>query len=129
MSSESPVWIGFDLGGTKMLSVAYDEHWKELGRRRRKTRGREGSDSGVQRIVSTIEKLLDENELDRKTIAGIGIGCPGPIDMAAGRILSTPNLGWGQIDIGQPIAAAPTILGGRMLIPGREGVVYSVAVP
>ena len=94
------MWIGFDLGGTKMLSIAYDEYYKELGRRRRKTRGREGSDSGVQRIVSTIEKLLDENDLSPKSIAGIGIGCPGPIDMDHGTILSTPNLGWGEINIG-----------------------------
>ena len=98
---DKTTWIGFDLGGTKMLSIAYDEKWKELGRRRRKTRGRDGSDSGVARIVSTIEKLLDENDLDANSIAGIGIGCPGPIDMDAGKILSMPNLGWGQIDIGK----------------------------
>ena len=102
--SSKTTWIGFDLGGTKMLSVAYDDQWKELGRRRRKTRGRDGSDSGVERIVSTIEKLLDENELDPKTIAGIGIGCPGPIDMDAGRILSTPNLGWDDVDIGKVLS-------------------------
>lgn len=98
--SDKNIWIGFDLGGTKMLAIAYDESWKELGRRRRKTRGRDGSDSGVDRIVSTIQKLIDENELDPKSIAGIGIGCPGPIDMDKGKILSTPNLGWDNIDIG-----------------------------
>ena len=93
------LWIGFDLGGTKMLSVAYDENYKELGRRRRKTKGREGSDSGIDRIGSTIERLLDENDLDKSRIAGIGIGCPGPIDLDRGRILTTPNLGWDNVDI------------------------------
>lgn len=94
------VWIGFDLGGTKMLTIAYDDDWKVIGRRRRKTRGREGSDSGIERIGSTIDRLLNENEIDKKSIAGIGIGCPGPIDMKAGRILTTPNLGWDDVDIG-----------------------------
>ncbi|MEM9587374.1 MAG: ROK family protein [Planctomycetota bacterium] len=92
-------WIGFDLGGTKMLSIAYDLHWKELGRRRRKTRGREGSDSGIERIGSTIERLINENELDPDRVAGIGIGCPGPIDLEKGRLLSTPNLGWDDVDV------------------------------
>ena len=94
------IWIGFDLGGTKMLTIAYDSQWNVLGRRRRKTRGREGSDSGIARIGTTIERLLDENELDRKRIRGIGIGCPGPIDLRKGRILTTPNLGWDDVDIG-----------------------------
>lgn len=95
------VWIGFDLGGTKMLAIAYDDDWKVIGRRRRKTRGRDGSDQGIDRIGSTIERLLDENDLDRGSIAGIGIGCPGPIDLEAGRILTTPNLGWDDVDVGK----------------------------
>ncbi|MDA8744195.1 ROK family protein [Rubripirellula amarantea] len=99
-NSGKKFWIGFDLGGTKMLTIAYDDDWKELGRRRRKTRGREGSDSGSHRIISTITRLLDENELDVGDIAGIGIGCPGPIDLVKGDILSTPNLGWDDVQIG-----------------------------
>lgn len=95
------VWIGFDLGGTKMLAIAYDDDWKVIGRRRRKTRGRDGSDQGVERIGSTIERLLEENNIEKKAIAGIGIGCPGPIDLEGGRILTTPNLGWDDVEIGK----------------------------
>lgn len=93
------IWIGFDLGGTKMLAVAYDKDLKLIARRRRKTRGRDGSDSGMARVISTITRLLSENDLDPKRIAGIGIGCPGPIDLDAGRLLSTPNLGWDDVDV------------------------------
>ncbi len=95
------VWIGFDLGGTKMLTIAYDEKWKVIGRRRRKTRGREGSDQGIERIGSTIDRLLEESGVAKETIAGIGIGCPGPIDLENGRILSTPNLGWDDVEVGK----------------------------
>ena len=31
------VWVGFDLGGTKMLAQAYDNDFKLLGKDRRKT--------------------------------------------------------------------------------------------
>ena len=99
-SSDTQIWIGFDLGGTKMLAIAYDQNWNILGRRRRKTKGREGSDSGIARIASTIDRLLDENNLKKGQIAGIGIGCPGPIDLEKGRILTTPNLGWDDVDVG-----------------------------
>jgi glucokinase len=99
-ANQKNIWIGFDLGGTKMLTIAYDEKWNVIGRRRRKTRGRDGSDSGIERIGSTIDELLGENEIDKDRIAGIGIGCPGPIDLENGRILATPNLGWDDVDIG-----------------------------
>src|SRR6056297_45981 len=100
-ANDEKIWIGFDLGGTKMLSIAYDDQWKELGRRRRKTRGREGSDNGAERIASTISRLLDENDLSKSAIGGIGIGCPGPIDLDNGNILTTPNLGWDDVEIGK----------------------------
>ncbi|KAA1260608.1 Glucokinase [Rubripirellula obstinata] len=97
--ADKKVWIGFDLGGTKMLAIAYDEDWKEVGRRRRKTKGSEGSESGIQRIASTISRLLDESKLSVKDIAGIGIGCPGPIDLEKGEVLMTPNLGWDNVKV------------------------------
>lgn len=99
-ANQEKVWIGFDLGGTKMLTVAYDDNWAELGRRRRKTRGRDGSDSGIERIGSTIDRLLEESKIDKDRLAGIGIGCPGPIDLKSGRLLMTPNLGWDDIEVG-----------------------------
>lgn len=79
-----------------MLAVAFDDNLKPLARRRRKTRG---SDSGLARVISTIKKLLEENEIDPERIAGIGIGCPGPIDLEAGRLLSSPNLSWDTVDV------------------------------
>ncbi len=98
------VWLGFDLGGTKMLAAAYDGEWRELGRRRRKTKGRDGSDVGVGRIITTIERLLDESKIPSQQLAGIGIGCPGPIDLERGRILTTPNLGWDDVELGESLS-------------------------
>ncbi|MEM9825356.1 MAG: ROK family protein, partial [Planctomycetota bacterium] len=33
-------------------------------------------------------------------------GCPGPIDMQRGRILTTPNLGWDDVDVGDALRRA-----------------------
>src|SRR6056297_3404936 len=85
-ADEAPVWVGFDLGGTKMLAVVYDdsETPQPLGRKRRKTKGSAGSDSGVERICTTIERALEEAKIDLARLAGIGIGCPGPVDPLKG---------------------------------------------
>lgn len=88
------VWAGFDLGGTKMLAVILDEELKPLGRKRRKTRGFEGVDAGLERISETIQKALAEAELSPQNLKGIGIGCPGLLDLDKGIINEAPNLGW-----------------------------------
>ncbi len=101
MSEENgKVWLGFDLGGTKMLAILYDDDFKPLGRKRRKTRGSEGADNGMDRVISTIERALEEADMPRERLAGIGIGCPGPIDTINGRFLHAPNLGWDNVDVG-----------------------------
>ncbi len=35
---QDKVWVGFDLGGTKMLAVLFDHEMKPIGRKRRKTK-------------------------------------------------------------------------------------------
>lgn len=103
-SADSPVWIGFDLGGTKMLAVAYDQDLQVLGRKRRKTKGREGSDSGLERIQNTITRVLEESDIEPSRLAGIGIGCPGPVDPSTGKIYLAVNLGWDDVPIGAKLS-------------------------
>lgn len=101
MSAAPGSWIGFDLGGTKMHAVLFDSKFEVVARRRKKTRGHEGADAGVERICGIIEKLCDEAKVPPKELAGIGIGIPGPIDMEAGVILGAPNLGWRDVPLKQ----------------------------
>ena len=74
-------WIGFDLGGTKMLSVVFDQDLNPVSRARRKTKGFEGKEAGLDRICSTIRESLKKAEISEEQIAGIGVGCPGPLDL------------------------------------------------
>lgn len=91
-------WVGFDLGGTKMLSLVYDDDLKPLGRDRRKTKASTGG--ALDRIIETIDASLADAKLTRDQIAGIGIGCPGPVDMDAGIVLDPPNLTWKEVPVG-----------------------------
>ena len=82
--SEAQHWVGFDLGGTKMLAQVYDADLKPLGRERRKTKAAASTGSGLERIQETIVAALAAAGVAPQQLAGIGIGCPGPVDMEAG---------------------------------------------
>lgn len=82
-----------------MLSVIYDEDFNPLGRERKKTKGSEGSEAGLKRIRATIEEALKKAEVDVSRVAGIGIGCPGMLDLEKGILRNAPNLGWKDVHL------------------------------
>ena len=91
--------VGFDLGGTKMMAVVFDEDGKALARRRRKTKALLGVGPGLDRIRQTIADALEEAEIDPGQLVGIGIGAPGPLDPERGVLLDLPNLGWKNVKL------------------------------
>jgi glucokinase len=97
--AKSQHWVGFDLGGTKMFAVVFDDAFKAVGKKRRKTKGNEGAEAGVERVISTIDEALADAGLGREDVAGIGIGCPGPLDLDRGVLLDSPNLGWRNVPL------------------------------
>lgn len=97
--SKKDLWVGFDLGGTKMLAAVYDSDYKLLGKKRKPTKGHEGSEAGVERVLGVISKALEEADVSTDRLAGIGIGAPGPLDVVDGIVLDTPNLGWKDVPI------------------------------
>jgi glucokinase len=104
MSDTSPAakrdcWIGFDLGGTKMLAAVLDPGMKPLARERKKTKGHEGVETVVERIVKTIRDALDAANVEPARLAGIGVGCPGPLDLERGIVIDAPNLGWKDVPL------------------------------
>jgi glucokinase len=96
-------WVGFDLGGTKMLAAVFDAGFKPIARERKRTKGHEGVAAGLERISQTIHKALDEAQLTTDDLAGIGVGCPGPLDLDRGIIFDAPNLGWTDVKIKQAL--------------------------
>ena len=101
MSDESAAkrWVGFDLGGTKMMAAAFSGEFRVLGRKRRKTKGSEGVKAGLERIVETIRDALEEGQIKPSQLSGIGVGCPGNIDLEKGLLIDSANLGWKNFPI------------------------------
>lgn len=99
MTMEKNYWLGFDLGGTKMMSVVYDGNFQEVGRSRKKTKGHEGADAGLERISTVIQESLNAAQISPEQVGGLGIGCPGPLDLKKGVLKEAPNLGWQNVPI------------------------------
>jgi len=98
-NTEKEYWVGFDLGGTKMLCEVFDNDFQIVGRSRRKTKGHEGMTAGLKRINNNIHEAIADAGINSDAIQGIGIGCPGPLDFREGLIREAPNLGWKNIPI------------------------------
>ena len=48
---ENRCWVGFDLGGTKMLVKIFNDGYQTLGGAKQKTLGARGAKDGLARIV------------------------------------------------------------------------------
>lgn len=105
MDAMQNYWIGVDLGGTKMLSVVYDQNFQQVGRARKKTKGHEGMESGLKRIEDVIAESIQIAGIGPEQVSGLGIGCPGPLDFEKREIRSAPNLGWKDVPIAKRIEA------------------------
>ncbi|HJN08799.1 MAG: ROK family protein [Pirellulaceae bacterium] len=97
---KSENWIGFDLGGTKMLAKLFDANFQTVSKDRKKTRGFDGQDVVIQKIIKTIHGALTEAQITTDQLDGIGIGVPGPVDQTAGVVLEAVNLTWDQVPLG-----------------------------
>lgn len=107
-------WVGFDLGGTKMLTAVYDEKLNRLSRERKKTRAHLGAEANVERMIKLVDAALAKAKLPRERIAGIGVGVPGPLDLEAGIVREAPNLGWKDlplVDRLQKEMGCPVVIG------------------
>lgn len=100
------VWIGFDLGGTKMLAKVFNDDYQTLGSSKQKTHGAKGSKAGLNRMIRVIEEALEDAGADPTQVAGIGVGCPGPIDPTNGVLVEAPNLGWKKVPIEEKLGDA-----------------------
>jgi glucokinase len=99
-------WVGFDLGGSKMLAAVFDEQFRVVARGRKRTRGYEGAAEGMRRVIALIQSTVAEAGIAPAGISGIGIGCPGPLDLDRGIVLEMPNLGWKNTKIKKTLEQA-----------------------
>jgi glucokinase len=99
--------IGIDIGGTNCVvgAVAVDGS-RVVGDRSRPTRPERGAAAVIADLVEmTAEVTAAVHDADDSCeILGVGAGAPGPLDVARGMVLVTPNLGWTNLPLREELA-------------------------
>jgi len=89
--------LGIDLGGTKILAAVVEDG-RVIARQRVPT-PQTGFEAVADAMAAAARSLLD----DGYVVAAVGVGSPGPLDPARGRVRFAPNIA-GMIDV--PIVEA-----------------------
>lgn len=80
-------YIGVDLGGTNIRAAVVDEEGRILCMEKTRSNPERGAEPVMETMISLIESLDGYEECE-----GIGMGIPGPINTAEGKIIVSTNL-------------------------------------
>ena len=110
MPASTSYVVGVDIGGTNLVVGAMPvDGSREIGVHTLPTLARLGADAVVARICemieTTIATVIRETGASRGDFAGVGIGCPGPLDREKGLVIVTPNLGWNDFPLRDRVSA------------------------
>lgn len=84
---------GIDIGGTQLRIGIFDEGHCMLASYKTE------NDRSIS-AEANMDKLLGFLMNSGHRVRGIGVGCPGPLDMKAGKVLNPPNLaGWDNFEL------------------------------
>lgn len=98
--------MGIDLGGTKILAAVVDANGAIVGMAKKKTKAELGPDAVMKRIVDTALNAAAAAKTSMKSLVGVGVGAPAPVDYQTGVVYSAPNLpGWDEIPLGARLQA------------------------
>ncbi|MCR0501605.1 ROK family protein [[Clostridium] innocuum] len=91
---------GIDIGGTNTRIALIDEAYEIIQRIQFPT--------DVNNPHATLQKIQETVQSFSVAIAGVGLSCPGPLDLKQGIILDTPNLkgGWHGLAVSKELSAS-----------------------
>ena len=90
--------IGIDIGGTSIKGAAVDSNGRVYETFSMPFVKGEPGDVTVKKLASIVKEYIASFDLDKK-IAGIGIGCPGTLDIKNGVVNYSNNLGWNNLPL------------------------------
>jgi glucokinase len=95
------VYIGVDLGGTKVIACALrlNKKYIVLGKAKHPTNAWEGKEKVFDRIEQTIRLAAKKAEISFSKVEAIGVGVPGAVDVKKGNISFASNLGWTNVNL------------------------------
>lgn len=98
----SKFYYGIDIGGTTVKIGLFDEEGSMLEKWEIDTRKEDSGSHILPDIAESIDKKNKEKGIEMSSVAGIGMGVPGPVT-EDGRVLKCVNLGWGILAVADEV--------------------------
>ena len=95
--------FGIDLGGTTVKIAYLNETGTMLEKWEIPTVTANGGAQILPDIAASINSYMEDHNIDRTSILGLGIGVPGPVN-AKGVVNKCVNLGWGVFNIAEELS-------------------------
>ena len=100
-----PLWLGIDIGGTKVALALGDEQGALLAQRRHPTRTTGHPERDLAELADEARALCAEAGVSLSDVRGVGVSVPGPLDPESGDLLNPPNLpGWTRVPVRRLLA-------------------------
>ncbi|HKD11147.1 MAG TPA: ROK family protein [Thermoanaerobaculia bacterium] len=107
------LYLGIDLGGSKILAGVVTPSGKVLSRVKTATPFASGSAALARALTDTAAAALKAARAEKGRLIAIGLGSPGPLDPRSGVVLRTPNIAVRRFPAGRILSeafGAPVVL-------------------
>ena len=83
---------GIDVGGTQLRAAVFDDANHMIAAHKVENDRTLSGEKNLERLIGFLRS--------HGALSGVGVGCPGPLDLKGGRVLNPPNLlGWDNFEI------------------------------
>ncbi len=98
------LFVGIDLGGTKIITALVDTEGRIIFRDYRETEAARGPAAVMARMIDAASRVMNGGGVAAAQISAVGVAAPGPIDARSGIVTTPPNLpGWKDMPLRQLI--------------------------
>ena len=113
-NDDNRLYLGVDIGGTKVQASLVRESGEIVGRQRRPTPRQEGSERVLAAIEQCMDDMLHKGGIAHEDLTAIGVAVPGVVDPDRGMVVVAPNMQLTDVELGPRLAArfkAPIAIG------------------
>lgn len=94
--------LGIDIGGTSVKHGLFSENGELLYKWEIETRKIDNGKYILSDIVDSIKNTLEDKNINKEDILGVGVGVPGPVK-DDGTVLGCVNLGWQEFNVSKTL--------------------------
>jgi glucokinase len=99
-AASEAVYLGIDVGGTKIQASLITQAGVVLSRHRCPTPRDGGPEKVLEAIIKAADETMEEESVGRDRLTAVGIAIPGVVDPDQGFVVVTPNMSLTGISVG-----------------------------